>query len=441
LNGVRGVSLHILHQKAESKEDKAMFYNRPHATAQWGTMATDWEAGVNFQRLIQDRFRKAQESIRTSGLGAVLVFNFDNIRYITGTHIGEWCRDKMDRYALCPREGKSFLFDPAIPAKRISCPWMEDRMEPPIANMQGSLPPSMKIQDDFAKQIKRILTDYGVEKEPLGVDLIELSMMRALEKEGIEVVDGQQAVLDAREVKTSDEIELLKQSAAMVDATYEDIARAIKPGTRENELVALANHRLFTLGSERVECVNSVSGGRGKPHSHTFSDRIIQPGDMIFLDIMHSFNGYRTCYYRTFICGKPNKYQTEAYEKVSQWVSAAIDIIRPGVTTADVCSVWPRAEEFGYRNEEEAYLLQYGHGIGLSLWERPILSRRFCFDHPAPLKEGMVFAVECWCGAEDGSGAARIEEEVVVTKDGCEIITNYPSDHLISCGLPGCEVY
>jgi Xaa-Pro aminopeptidase len=180
-----------------------------------------------------------------------------------------------------------------------------------------------------------------VEKEPLGVDLIELSMMRALEKEGIEVVDGQQAVLDAREVKTSDEIELLKQSAAMVDATYEDIARAIKPGTRENELVALANHRLFTLGSERVECVNSVSGGRGKPHSHTFSDRIIQPGDMIFLDIMHSFNGYRTCYYRTFICGKPNKYQTEAYEKVSQWVSAAIDIIRPGVTTADVCSMAP----------------------------------------------------------------------------------------------------
>lgn len=418
-----------------------MFYNRPHATAQWGTMAKDWEAGVNFPRLVQERFQKAQNAVRESGLGAVLAFNFDNIRYITGTHIGEWCRDKMDRYALCPREGKSFLFDPAIPAKRISSPWMEERMEPPIANMQGSLPPSMKVQDDFAKQIKRILTDYGVEKEPLGVDLIELSMMRALEKEGIEVVEGQQAILDAREVKTADEIELLKQSASMVDATYEDIARAIKPGTRENELVALANQRLFTLGSERVECVNSVSGGRGKPHSHTFSDRIIQPGDMVFLDIMHSFNGYRTCYYRTFICGKPNRYQVEAYEKASQWVSAAIDTIRPGVTTADVCGVWPRAEEFGYRNEDEAYLLQYGHGIGLSLWERPILSRRFCFDHPAPLKEGMVFAVECWCGAEDGSGAARIEEEVVVTRDGCEIITNYPSDHLISCGLPGCEVY
>jgi Xaa-Pro dipeptidase len=418
-----------------------MFYNRSHATAKWGTMAMDWEAGVNFERLIEERLQKAQRSIRTNGLGAVLAFNFDNIRYMTGTHIGEWCRDKMNRYALCPREGKPFLFDPAIPAKRISCPWMEERMEPPIANMLGSLPPAMNVQDAFAKQIKRILTAYGVDKEPLGVDTIELAMLKALEKEGIEVVDGQQAMLDAREVKTPDEIELLKQSAAMVDATYEDIARAIRPGTRENELVAIANHRLYMLGSERVECVNSVSGGRGKPHCHTFADRIIQPGDMIFLDIMHSFNGYHTCYYRTFICGKPNKYQIDAYEKVSGWVSAAIDIIKPGVTTADVCAVWPPAEEFGYRNEDEAYLLQYGHGVGLGLWERPILSRRFCFDHPTVIKEGMVFAVECWCGAEDGSGAARVEEEVVVTKNGCEIITNYPSDHLISCGLPGCEVY
>jgi Xaa-Pro dipeptidase len=219
-----------------------------------------------------------------------------------------------------------------------------------------------------------------------------------------------------------------------------DIARAIRPGTRENDLVAIAHERLYAMGSERVECVNSVAGPRGAPHSHTFSDRIIQPGDMIFLDIMHSYNGYRTCYYRTFICGKPNKHQLEAYERCSEWVSAALDAIRPGVTTDAIASVWPKAEDFGYRNEDEAFLLQFGHGVGLSLWERPIISRRY-MGRQTVLKEGMVFAVECWKGAADGSGAARIEEEVVVTKDGCEIITNFPSDHLISCGLPGCEIF
>jgi Xaa-Pro dipeptidase len=404
-------------------------------------MATDWEAGVDYSRLIRERFEKAQASVKASGLGAVLTFNFDNIRYITATHIGEWCRDKMNRYAICPRDGGPFLFDPAVPAKRISSPWMEERMEIPISTMLGALPPAMKVEEKFAQQVKRVLTNYGIEKEPLGVDIMELPMLRALEKEGIEVVDGQQVMLDAREVKTPDEIELLKQAAAMVDAVYEDIARAIRPGTREHELVALANQKLFLLGAERVEAVNSVSGGRGKPHSHTFADRIIQPGDMIFLDLMHAFNGYRTCYYRTFICGKPNKYQLEAYETCSKWLSDGIDVIKPGATTADVAAVWPEAPEFGYRNEDEAFLLQYGHGIGLSLWERPILSRRFSFDHPTEFKKGMTFAVECWCGAEDGSGAARIEEEIVVTKEGCEIITNYPSDHLISCGLPGCEVY
>ncbi|WP_027183114.1 M24 family metallopeptidase [Desulfovibrio inopinatus] len=418
-----------------------MHYNQPHATATWGTMGTDWERGVDFSGLIQERFERAQQAVNNKGLGAVLTFDFDNIRYITGTHIGEWCRDKMNRYALCPSKGKPYLFDPALPAKRITCPWMEDRMEAPISNMCGSLPPAMDVQKAFARQIKRVLSDYGLADQPLGVDLIELSMLRALEDEGITVVDGQQAMLDAREIKTANEIELLKQAASMVDAVYEDIARAIRPGRRENELVSLANEKLFLLGSERVECVNVVSGARGKPHSHTFADRIIQPGDMVFLDIMHSFNGYHTCYYRTFICGKPNKYQIEAYEKASEWISAGIDVIKAGVTTADVAEQWPQAKEFGYRNEDEAYLLQYGHGIGLSLWERPILSRRFNFEHPTEIKEGMVFAVETWCGAADGSGAARIEEEIVVTKDGCQIITNYPSDHLISCGLPGCEVY
>lgn len=417
-----------------------MKYNSPYATAHWGTQAKDWEGGVDYHRLRAERLARAQAAVKANGLGAVLCFNFDNIRYITGTHVGEWARDKFIRYALCASDGKPYLWDPAAPAKRISSPWIADQVAAGHSTMQGGLPLSMGIQADFARQVKKALTDLGVEKQPLGIDVMELPMIRALEKEGIEVVDGQQAMLDAREVKTKDEIELLKVACAMVDAAYVDVVKAIRPGTRENELVALVNDRLYRLGSERVECVNSVSGARGRPHSHTFSDRLIQPGDMVFLDIMHSYNGYRTCYYRTFICGQPNKYQIEAYEKASKWLSASMDMIRPGVTPDEVAAVWPKAEEFGYRNEAEAFLLQYGHGVGLSLWERPIISRRYT-GNTRQLKEGMVFALETWCGAEDGSGAARIEEEVVVTSTGCEVITNFPSDHLISCGLPGCEVF
>lgn len=417
-----------------------MRYNRPHATATWGPMAKDWEAGVDLQKLNRDRVDRARAAIKAAGLGGVLCFNMDNSRYLTATHIGEWGRDKFDRYALCPAEGDPFLWDPAPPAKRLAAPWISDRVEAPISTLQGAIPPAHGVQDDFAKQVKKRMVDLGIDNKPLGIDLMELPMLRALEDEGIEVVDGQQAMLDAREVKTPEEIELLKMAAAMVDATYIDIAKAIRPGARESDLVAIAHKRLFELGSERVECVNSVTGPRGAPHSHTFSDRIIQPGDMVFLDIMHSYNGYRTCYYRTFICGVPNQAQIDAYEQCSAWVSAAIDMIKPGVTVDEVAATWPKAEEFGYRNEDEAFLLQFGHGIGLSLWERPIISRRYTGQNTV-LKKGMVFAVECWKGADDGSGAARIEEEVVVTDDGVDIITNFPSDHLISCGLPGCEIY
>jgi len=417
-----------------------MKYNRPHAGASWGTQAKDWEGGVDYDRLRRERLKRAQDAMKFAGLGAVLCFNFDNIRYLTGTHLGEWARDKFLRYCLAPVDGTPKLWDPAAPAKRISSPWIADTVAAGLSTMQGGLPPWMNIQTEFAKQIKKQMAEFGITGQPIGIDVMELPMLRALEAEGIEVVDGQQALLDAREVKTQDEIELLKLAASMVDGTYVDIAKAIRPGTRENELVAIANDKLYRMGSERVECVNSVAGPRGRPHCHTFSDRIIQPGDMIFLDIMHSFNGYRTCYYRTFVCGEPNKHQIDAYEKASKWISASIDMIKPGVTPDEIAQVWPDAQEFGYRDEAEAFLLQYGHGVGLSLWERPIISKRYRGQNQ-PLKEGMVFALETWCGAADGSGAARIEEEVVVTKDGCEIITNFPSDRLISCGLPGCEVF
>ena len=417
-----------------------MKYNRPHATAAWGTMAKDWEQGIDYQRMHRDRLARAQAAVKNAGLGGVLSFSVDNVRYVTSTHIGEWARDKFDRYSLCVPDAEPFLWDPAPPAKRIAAPWIAERVEAPKSILQGALPPKMRVEADFAKQIRKAMADYGISGKPLGVDVIELPMLRALEKEGIEVVDGQQAMLDAREIKTADEIQCLKIAAGMVDATYYDICKAIRPGVRENELVAIANDRLFRLGSERVECVNSVAGPRGTPHSHTFSDRMIQPGDMVYLDIMHSFNGYHTCYYRTFVCGKPNKYQIEAYDLASKWISASIDAIKPGVTVDEVAQVWPKAEEFGYKNEEEAFLLQYGHGIGLGLWERPIFTRRFTGQNTV-LKEGMVFAVETWKGAADGSGAARIEEEVVVTKDGCQVITNFPSDRLISCGTPGCEVF
>jgi Xaa-Pro aminopeptidase len=418
-----------------------MKYNRPYSKSRWGTLANDIEIGVDFQRLRQERPLKAQAAVRAAGLGAVLCFDPDSIRYITSTYFLQTTREQLNRYCICASEGKPFLFDPAITAKRITCPWLEDRMEPSIVTQRGSMPPEMDQPGKFAKQVKRVLTEYGVEKKPLGIDYCEIPMLRALEKEGLTVVDGQQAMGDAREIKTAEEIELMKQSASLGDAVHDACARAIRPGVKENDLVALASSTFYKFGADRVPGIQVVTGPRAQPHPHYPMDRIIQPGDIVFYDAIVQFRGYRTCYYRCFVCGRPNRYQEEAYEKASKWLSIALDVIKPGITSADVAAVWPKAEEFGYKNEEEGFMQQLAHGLGLSQFERPIISRRHSFKFPQTIKEGMVLAVETFCPAEDGSGAGRIEEVVVVTKDGCEIITNYPSDHLISCGLPGCEIY
>ena len=131
---------------------------------------------------------------------------------------------------------------------------------------------------------------------------------------------------------------------------------------------------LFELGSEQVEAINAVSGDRCNPHPHVFSDRLLRPGDQAFFDIIHSFMGYRTCYYRTFNVGGVSQSQLDAYKQCREWLDAAIELVRPGVTTDQIAAVWPTAEELGFPNEEACFGLQFGHGLGVGLYEAPMIS-------------------------------------------------------------------
>src|SRR3990170_2067974 len=260
--------------------------------------------------------------------------------------------------------------------------------------------------------------------------MTDMVTLEALHRAGIATTDAQRVMLKARKLKTEDEKALLMHAAAIVDAVYERIYELLRPGVREHEIVAEAMQVLFELGSEQVEAVNAVSGDRCNPHPHVFSDRLIRPGDQAFFDIIHSFLGYRTCYYRTFNVGRANQAQRDAYKQAREWIDASIELMRPGVTTDQVAREWPRAQEFGFDNEMECFGLQFGHSVGLFLHERPIISRLNSLEHPVEIKEGMVIALETYCPAKDGFSAARIEEEVVVTADGPKVITRFPSDEL-----------
>ncbi|HXP92974.1 MAG TPA: Xaa-Pro peptidase family protein [Candidatus Binatia bacterium] len=398
-----------------------------------GPMAVDFEERVDFDRLRKYRLGRAREALNRSDLGALLLFDVNNIRYVTATMIGEWSRDKMTRYALLTRTGEPMVWDFGSAAKhhRLYSNWLADEnIHAGLNGLRGAIPPQAGLFERCAKEIASILKEHGVLGMPLGIDIIEPPLWFALEKAGVKIADGQQTMLDAREIKSQDEILLLSMSAAMVDAAYQDIVEALKPGIRENQIVALATKKLYDLGADDVESINAVSGERCNPHPHNFSDRLIRPGDQAFFDIMSAFNGYRTCYYRTFNVGRATESQRDAYKQCREWIDASINLIRPGVSTDQVARVWPKAEEFGFTSEMECFGLQFGHGVGLALHERPVISRLNSLDHPMEIKEGMVFALETYCPASDGFSAARIEEEVVVTKTGSSIITRFPAEEL-----------
>jgi len=397
-------------------------------------MAVDWEQRVNFDRLKGYRLARVREQLDKSDLGAMLLFETSNIRYLTSIHIGYWAFNKGERYALITRNGDPRIFDfgSAAKAHRLQHPYMDPSHS--IAGntgLQGAIAPTTGLQKNAAEEIASILREEGVGDMPVGVDMAEASVYLALRDAKVKVADGQQVMMLAREIKSEEEIMLLTQACAMVDGVYQDIYEALKPGVRESDIVALAHKRLFEMGSEFVEAVNSIAGERCSPHPHVFSDRLIRPGDTAYFDIIHVFNGYRTCYYRTFVVGRATTAQRDAYKQAREWMDASIRLVRPGASTADIARAWPKAEEFGFSSEMEAFGLQFGHGVGVGLHERPVISRLNSLEDPVEIKESMLFALETYAPAADGRSAARIEEEIVVTADGPKIITLFPAEELM----------
>jgi Xaa-Pro aminopeptidase len=398
-----------------------------------GTMAVDFEQRVDFHRLREYRLARAMQALEATECGAFLLFDFYNIRYTTQTWIGGALGDKMSRYALLTRDGSPHIWDFGSAAKhhKLFATWLNpDHSHAGMLGLRGAIHPEVGLIKEAVTTIKGMLHDAGLGNAPIGVDLVEPAFLFEMQAQGIEVVDIQQDMLGARSIKNVDEIMLLSQAAAMVDGVYQDITEALKPGVRENEIVGLAAKRLYELGSDQVEAINAVSGERCNPHPHNFTDKIIRPGDQAFFDIIHSFNGYRTCYYRTFSVGSSTPAQHDAYAKAREWMDLAIQKVRPGVGTDEVAALWPKAEDFGFANEMDAFGLQFGHGLGLGLHERPIISRLNSMTNPVEIQAGMVFALETYCPASDGVSAARIEEEVVITENGAQVLTRFPAQEL-----------
>ena len=399
-----------------------------------GTMGVDYEQRIDFDWLRRERVEKVQKELAKTDFSCLILFDNHNKRYATGTAVASPEVDNMGRYAIVPRGGQPYIFGfgSEAAAERLHCPWLAGRAFPAHTTMFGALPKSFGLYTNFLKDLDMVLSENGLDrKDPVGVDTLDGQLIGVFQEQNLRIGDGQETMLKARTIKTRDEIQIMADACAVVDAAFDKIARALVPGLKENDVQAVASHELHRLGCQWVLNVQVTSGPRTFPHPHLSSDRLIRPGDLVFLDIQTVYNGYQTCYYRTLCCGKASKEQKEAYQLAHQWMKDGLAQLKPGRTTADVAGAWPAATTVGFSSESEAFGLEYGHGLGVGLWEPPIITRAISLDHPVELRENMVIAVETYAGR--GTNGVRIEEEAVITSDGFELITLFPADALIEC--------
>lgn len=410
--------------------------------ANFGIVGVDWQERINWDRMRKYRLERARQMMREHGLGALLCLYEENIRYITATLTPNWNKLKPGlRYVLLCEGQEPILFEQGDIGFHIQrhCPWIpRENVRYSYAWIKGAAGPAAQVQvKKFTDSIKTELKKARVADLPMGVDFVDLNLIKAFDEAGVKWADGVTPMLKARAVKNGDEIECLRINAAICDACHYELARFIKPGLTENQITAFAMQFLYNIpGVEDVEDVIVASGPNCWPNWRNFSDRMLRPGDLVMIDLAAvTWNGYKSCYYRTYAVSKrPTQEQRDAYQKALDWLYDSINTVRPGTTTREIALKWPSAKElWGYEEEEQAAANMWGHGLGLAQYDMPVVSRIYSLDNPVEIAEGMTFALETQHGKLFDWGV-RIEEMLVATKTGAEVVSRFPVEEITVCG-------
>ncbi|MGI0079162.1 MAG: M24 family metallopeptidase [Nitrososphaerales archaeon] len=404
----------------------------------FGIVGTDSEERINWERVRKYRQERALRSIKDAGFGAFLSMYEENIRYTTSSRGPPWTRDKPGlRYGVMMNDGDVLLYeqgDNKYHAVRNN-PWIrKENVRYSYGTwIKGASGSGTKHQAlKFANDIKNEMKQHGVADLPLATDFVDFNMISAFSEVGVKLVDGTSAIHEARAVKNRDEIEAEKTAAVIADAIHYEATKILRPGISENEIMAhLIDYAYSHRGVDFVETIIVSSGPNTWPNNRNFTDRMIDFGDLVFIDVVIAWNGYHTCYYRTYSIGRqPTSEQNDYYKLALDWLYDSINVVKPGITTKDIAEKFPTAKEiWGYKEEEEAAANLWGHGQGLSHYDLPLVSRINSIEYPFPIKEGMVFALETQHGKMFDWGV-RIEEMLVVTPTGHEVITKFPVEEI-----------
>jgi Xaa-Pro aminopeptidase len=405
----------------------------------FGKYATDRAEGINFERMRNYRLKRAVDQMNKDGLGCLVTWDAYTIRYLTSVYATVPVRWNEGNSVILMKDG-SYYVDAMYAFDRsemeVEMPWLKGKMLPRLGAGKRASFTKEDVQP-LVKKVGELMAQHGVTKEPLGLDgsTSELLYHEAFKDVGIEAVDAKLTMFEARKIKNQDEIECHRIAAANADAAFADIVDAIRPGIRECDLVGIGMKRLYQEGADETMEFVCASGQRTNSLHIDYTDKQILAGDLVIIDINgNSYQGYKSCYYRTFCCGKATAEQKALHKENVDLLYGAMNAVKAGNTTWDVASKWPDSPKYwGFDKWEEVYALAVGHGIGIPLHEIPFLSYAGSKAEPIVLEEGMVLALETWAGRKGGKFGDRLEEDLVVTKDGYDLLTKFPVDELIEC--------
>ncbi len=433
----------------------------------FGNYAVDYEQrAYNPERMRKERLERAHAALNRFGFGAMVTYSYDSHRYLGYYSLHQYARRRPGTFLLLIKDAGY----PYAPVDRFPptgeeelLPWYKGKMILKTSTQhmvfQGypQKPEYMVgVWDKVAAEIKGLLEKHGVANLPCGVDMTNLHMTDACRRAGINMVDGNHVMVAARMVKTEDEIECLRMAGVITESAHWEVCKALRPGVTEWEMAGVASNALFKLGAEDMEGPSFVicSGERSGHNVPAMpTDRIVRPGDMFIIDINGiSFQGYRSCFYRTYLVGdKPTEFQKEIYQCSYEAVTALGDSLKSGITNIEAVENFEdkgrKSGGWGSMPKWPApgrYYTRMSHHIGLCSGDPGPRATENLLDPDSPplmLEKNMCFAVEVgvytWDGKKWARDGAKIENCGRVTDDGFEVFYRFPCKDLITCGLPG----
>jgi Xaa-Pro aminopeptidase len=272
------------------------------------------------------------------------------------------------------------------------------------------------LTDVVALVAKNKIRRLGFEKSRIGFETYEFLKSKLPVRCSLEPLAG--LVEELRMVKSEQEIALIRRSVDVNSKAFEEALRTIRPGrTREAELAAEIDYRIRKLGAERTAFETIVASGprSALPHAQP-SQRITGENELLLIDMGATLEGYASDMTRVVFLGRPSSRIKRLYNAVLEAQKAAIDAVRPGVTASHVDR--QARQSLKARKLDKAFVHSTGHGLGLEIHEPPRLGK----NEKTRLREGMAITIEPGAYLE-GFGGIRIEDTVVVTRNGCEVLT------------------